>query len=299
MKLIRPMTINDAALLSSNVADPDYAAWSSSTTYVQGERVSVTLADSHKVYESLQSANTNNSPATSPLWWVEVGGTNRWKMFDQSITSQTSNADSIDCVFQADGYINAVALLNTYAEAARIQVTDSVDGLVYDQTFSLVSGGGITDWWAYFFEPITYVSDKVITDMPMYANSTVQVTLSLSGGTVLCGGCVLGLSSEIGGVQYGASVGIQDYSVKQRDQFGNYTILQRAFSKRATFQILVENYLVDIVQAMLASYRATPIVYFGSDLYSSTIVYGFYKDFSIVISQPSHSVCSLEIEGLT
>jgi hypothetical protein len=36
----------------------------------------------------------------------------------------------------------------------------------------------------------------------------------------------------------------------------------------------------------------------GSDLYASMIVYGFYKDFSIVLSYPSFSICEIEVEGL-
>jgi hypothetical protein len=39
-------------------------------------------------------------------------------------------------------------------------------------------------------------------------------------------------------------------------------------------------------------------VWVGSEEYASMIVYGFYKDFSIEISYPTVSICSLEIEGL-
>ena len=106
-----------------------------------------------------------------------------------------------------------------------------------------------------------------------------------------------GLSREIGGVQYGASVGITDYSVKSQDAFGNYVITQRAFSKRATFNVMVENGLIDELQTLLADLRATPAIYVGSDGYVSTMIYGFYKDFSTVISYPTLSVLSIELEG--
>ena len=39
MKLIRPNTINDAALVSSTVAETDHPVWSSATTYALGARV--------------------------------------------------------------------------------------------------------------------------------------------------------------------------------------------------------------------------------------------------------------------
>ena len=56
---------------------------------------------------------------------------------------------------------------------------------------------------------------------------------------------------------------------------------------------------VDEIVNLLAEYRATPIVYIGSDAYASTIVYGFYKDFTVVIAYYLKSICNLEIEGLT
>jgi len=56
---------------------------------------------------------------------------------------------------------------------------------------------------------------------------------------------------------------------------------------------------VDLVKRLLSQYRATPIVYIGADAYASTILYGYYKDFSIDIAYPTISICSLELEGLT
>ena len=125
------------------------------------------------------------------------------------------------------------------------------------------------------------------------------ITLTDSGETVLCGVCVLGLSKEIGGTQYGATVGIQDYSVKTQDDFGNYTILERAYADRGTFSVEVETSYVDALKKLLTAYRATPAVYIGSDDFGSTVMYGFFKDFNIDIAGPAVSIATIEIEGLT
>lgn len=299
MKIIRPMIINDAALVSSIVPENDYPVYSAATPYALGARVIVVGANTHKIYESLQGANTNHTPATSPTWWLDVGATNRWRMFDQSVTSQTTNPDWIDVTLQTTGIVNAIALANISATSARVIVTDDVDGVIFDQTFSLISTSGITDWYSYLFEPVVRLGDLVVLDMPPYSAPTVRVILSAAGETVRCGALLVGQQSTAGGTQYGASVGIQDYSVKQQDDFGNYTIRQRAFRKRATFTVWVESTKVDMLHAMLASYRATPIVYVGSELYASTIIYGFYKDFGITIAYARESICSIELEGLT
>lgn len=299
MKLIRPLAINDAALVSSSIAEDDYTPYNAGTTYTIGDRVRVVASDVHLVYEALQSANTGNTPATSPTWWVEVGATNRWAMFDASNTSQTTAAESITITLIAAGRIDSVALLNLSAASARIVQSDVTDGVVYDKTFDLTSSGGITDWYRYFMEPIIRKSELVVSDLLPYANSTITITINSPAGISACGACVLGLSRDIGTSQAGARVGIDDYSLKTRDQFGTYSIVERSFSKRCSFDIVIYAEMVDEARRILAEYRATPIVYIGSNSYSSAVVFGFYKDFSIVIQYASFSICSIEIEGLT
>lgn len=299
MKIIRPLTIDDAALVSSSIPETDYAAYSAATTYALGARVIVVSTNSHHIYESLQAGNINHTPASSPTWWLDLGNTNRWRMFDGSVTSQSTKADSIDVSITPTGRVNSLALLNISAATVQVKMTDAIDGLVYDRTFSLVSSAGIVDWYSYFFEPIVRLEDFLILDMPTYYSPTIQIILSGTGETVGIGAALVGQSLNLGGTQYGANVGIQDYSVKTRDAYGNYTILERAYNKLGDFSVLVESRRVDQLEKLLAQYRATPVVYIGSELYASTMIYGFYKSFQTSIKYARESLCTLEIEGLT
>lgn len=302
MKIVRSISVLDANLTASSVAETDHAAWSAGTTYALGDTVIYVIANTHWIVESLQAGNIGHTPTglDSDTWWLKTGNTNRWAMFDGVIQSQTSAADEIAVTLTSTTErIDSVALFNIDCATAQVTVTDATDGVVYDETVSMVSASGITDWYAYFFEPITRITDYVFTELPPYLGADIDVTLSDAGGTVLCGACVIGLSREIGGTQCGAQIGIQDYSIKQQDAFGNYTILERAYNKRAVFQVIVENNLIDELQIILAGYRATAAVYIGSDDYASTMIYGYYKDFSVVISYPTVSILSIELEGLT
>lgn len=298
MKIISPQLIVDAIFTSSDVPEADYAAYSALTTYALGNRVIVIGADVHEIFESLANANLGN-PVTDTTKWLDVGKTNRWKMFDGTVTSQTTKADSINVVLAPVGIVDAIALMNMSASSARVVVTDALEGVVYDVTIDLTSSSGIMDWYAYFFTPIIRVADLVLTDLPPYANPSIAVTISALGETVACGALILGKFFDIGETQYGAKVGIIDYSVKTVDAFGNYTILERAFSKRGTFDLLVDNTAIDALHEFLTSRRAIATVYAGAETYASTFVYGFYRNFDINIVYPSKSICSLEIEGLT
>ena len=81
MQFIKPVSISDATLISSTIAETDYSAWSSGTTYALGDKV--ILTSTHRVYESLQAANTNHNPTeAASTWWLDIGPTNRWAMFD-------------------------------------------------------------------------------------------------------------------------------------------------------------------------------------------------------------------------
>ena len=298
MKIIRPYSVTDTTLTASNVPETDYAAYAAGTTYALGDLVIVVGVNIHKIYESLQAGNTGHTPATAPTFWLDRGATNRWKMFDTLINSQTELTGNITFTLAITGRINSIALLNVYGAAVRIVATDVVDGVVFDRTVDMRSNLGIVEWWSYFFEPPEWDSDVVITDLPAYSGMTLTVTITGIGGISKCGACIVGLSKTLGDTQYGASVGIQDYSIKTRDVWGNYSILERAYSNRASFTLNVDNNGIDRLKTILADYRATPILYVGAEGFGSTAVLGFYKDFSISIAYFSYSVCTIEIEGL-
>ena len=100
-------------------------------------------------------------------------------------------------------------------------------------------------------------------------------------------------------LKMGARIGIQDYSRKERSEFGDVMLVERAFAKRASFSLLLTADEVDSFHQFLSEVRATPCLWIGSRRYESTTLYGFYKNFDIVISYFNYSDCELELEGLT
>lgn len=300
MFIVRPVTISGSIFVSSTVAESE-AVWSSGTTYADGAVVRGHTTDTaHLTYESQQAGNTNHNPTTDDgTWWLATGATNRWKMFDGSITSQTQAADEIEVEVMPPGLINTASVQNVSAASVQFVMTDDDEGVVYDQTFSLVSDSGIADPYAYCFEPIERVGELTITDLPPYAGASLTMTLSATGETVKCGALIIGQGRNVGGTQYGATVGILDFSRKERDRFGNYSVAEGAFSKRANFTVMVENTYVDQLQILLASLRATPTLFVGSETYGSTTVFGFFRDFNVEIAYPTKSLCTIELEGLT
>lgn len=298
MKLVKPTTVTDSTFTSSNVSENDYAEWNNSTAYVVGDKRIVIAT--HKIYEALTN-NTNKYPpdylsGTTPDW-LEIGSTNAWKMFDQSYQSQTTNTGSITVVLEP-GRINSLGLMNCDAANINIKLTvDAVD--VYDNDLN-VTIGNVNNWFEYFFNPIERKTDFVVTDIPVYGEGVLTVTLS-SGvtDTVKCGLCIPGFFVNIGESLWGASIGILDYSKKEADIYGNYSVIERNYSSTLSDSILVENGRVGYIKKLLADYRTTPALWVASEEYEGLFTYGFYRDFSIVFESPAGSQCSIEIEGLT
>lgn len=298
LTIVRPMTVTDTMLVSSTVPENDHAAWSGSTTYALGDRV--ILTSTHKVYESLQSSNLNNNPATAPLWWVEVGPTNRWKVFDTSNSTQTTQANSISYTIAPGGAVDSFAALNiSNASSIRVRLVDATYGTVYDKTTDLSAQISAPDWWQWFFGLRVVPTLSVASDLPSYP--TANLIVDLTGGASLAVGVLLfGQSRTFSlGVEAGARLGITDFSRKETNDFGDTVLVQRAFSKRASFDMTLLKSEVDPVISLLASVRAVPCLWIGSEKYESTVLYGYYKTFDVVISYAEYSDCSLEIEGLT
>jgi hypothetical protein len=256
------------------------------------------------VYESASNSNIGNDPTTDDgTNWILVGATNRWKAFDQKISDPVTNANSITYTLTTtQSIVNSLAFFNLSADSVQITVTPSGSGSpVYDETFFLLDTTSVIDWYTYFFEPATTKEKELlVTNLPSYPNAVVVITISDAGETAKVGQIVLGSLVSLGRTGYGTTVGIEDYSTKERDTFGNAIIVQRAFAQKADYEVEITTQDTRRVQRFLATYRATPVVWIGNqDPSYGLIVYGFYTQFSINLATPSVSYTTLEVEGLT
>ena len=294
MKVIKQTTFQESMLISSNVVEAE-AAWNSVTTYAKDALVYEGVAG---VYQSLVNSNLNHQPSISPTQWVRIGPTNGRAMLDQTVSTQTISSSPI-IVTLATGIIDSIAFINLNARSINVTVRDGLGGIViYNETIDLIAG--VTDWYDYYFSDIEQKTQCVFTGIPPYGSA--HVTVTVTGSTnVSVGELIFGKIREIGGTQYGASAGIKDYSKKTTNEFGATVLSQGNYAKRMNTQTYILNSKLNNVQRMLYDLRATPSVWIATDVadFNETlIVYGFYVDFTTEIPYPTHSLCSIEIEGL-
>jgi len=295
MRIIQPIDITEAVLVASNVPEDDYPPWAPATAYLVGDR----CLRGRRIYEALlaHSGVDPGGVATNPATWLDLGMDNRWRMFDDQVGSLTRQAGAIAVALQPGTVINALALFNLQGRTVTVAMTDPNEGEVYRRTLSLVDAG-VSDWYAWCFAPIGRRRDVVLLDLPAYGTAQLSVTVDNAGDPAACGHLVTGTQADLGVALYGTSVGITDYSRKDTDDFGNALVVERAYSKRAEFDLRLDTARVGAIQRLLASIRARPVVWIGEPSYEATVLFGFFKDFTLSISGPSLSDGTLTVEGL-
>lgn len=295
MKVIKPVIFDAATHFVSSTATEVHAAYNPATTYAKDAFVDYGTF----IYQSLVNSNTGNQPDTSPTQWVLIGPDNTYSMFDDQTSTATTSTSPLTVVLDT-GLCNSLGLLGLVGSQVVVTVKDDTGGnVVYTRTVSL-DGTFIYDWYQYFFEPYVQIGEVVLTDLPPYL--TAELTVSLTGtGTIQIGTLTWGTQYDLGDAEYGAGLGIIDYSKKETDEFGVTTFVRRDFSKRLTARLILPNTQINRVQRVLADLRAQPAIWVTSDVpdLAPLTVYGFFRDFAIEVAYPTESFCSLEIEGLT
>lgn len=285
MILIKPKSI---VLDSSTIAaDSDgYAEYNAGTTYAINSMVMVTTTTPNKIYKSLQNANIGKAPATETAWWQDQGGTNRWKMFDEFLDTQSSAVDSIVVEIDASN-CDKFFLFNMDAYSVDIELTDNgTSTIVQTASHDLSNDDGY--------------NESLIGNLYIYANSTLKITFAKTGGTAKCGVCGVGLSSEIGKAQWDVKSGIIDYSIKTTGGSGTY-LSQGSWAKELDVKAFLTNGQVDPVYETLIAARGMLVVLDGNGdatSYDPLRVYGFLRDWNIKIDGPNHAWLDINMQGV-
>ena len=258
--------------------------------------------DGNQIYKVVADPSTQVQPvvgaAASPPTWVMLGWSNQYRMFKDGRDSYSSRNESIDVALNMGAIITTIGAIGLQASSVTMTMVDSVDGTVYDETISL-GGTGASDWWEYFFLQYDFDDTAVFSAIPAYPNA--DITLSIDGSApsdeVRVGRIIIGAEQDLGVTNYGTSVSIIDYSTKDRDGFGNLILVPRRTVRLVDYKVTVPSLQVDFAIRALERISATPTLFIGDELYSSTITFGVYRDFSQGITTPSISDLTIQVEG--
>lgn len=300
--VVRPVAVTDANLISTTVPENDHPLYNPATVYAIGQRV-LLGAPQHAIYESLSANNAGNFPPNSPAHWIYAGPSNAWKAYDLSggtvMVAPGSDATPLEFVIAGDR-ATSISLLGVQASWVQIQASNPVDGIYYDRTIEVLDNAVVATWFDYFFAEIEKATQVIVLDIPPAMNSQYKVRIADASGTVKLSTFIMGLAVNMGLAEFGAQVGIIDFSKKLVDSFGRASLDPGPFSNRMSISMELPKGIVDSVYRRFIAFRATPCLWIGAfGQYESLTVFGFFRDFNIDISYPTFSICSAEIEGLS
>lgn len=292
MTLFTPVPFS---LFSSSLAPSTLPAWSASTSYVIGNRV---VCSDYREYEC-KVAHSGKTPKDNRAYWTLLGTSNRYKMFDQFLYSQSVSADgSLSVVLHAPR-VDAVFVNNTSAQSVTIVIASLVSGEILEESLMELYGG-IYGWDDYFFyefgelkKSFFYVRTTLSLDV------SISIILSHSSSVAACGQVFLGKKEKIGNTQWRPSASILDYSIIDEDPDTGETYLSRGkTTKEIEYTVSCPTTASAVVLDKLASICGAPAIFFHGEGFDILTVYGYPAKVEVVLENSVESILSLTVKGL-
>jgi hypothetical protein len=324
MKVVKPFEITPQLMIESNVPIDDYPEYDNAATYNTGDRV--VILSTRKVYEVVSDTEISGiSPldTTTVPNWLTIGFVNRWRSLDKIVGSFTEANEPFDVMeyntqasdpdfdpltvpdegiayrIRSNDVSNTIALFNIVGSYVDVIVRTS-DGIIYSKRIVLLSILSTSSWYSYFYEA-SYRDDRVIlNDIPAGSGKDIYISVVQPSGDSLprLGEIVIGSAVQIGSTKYNVGLNFLDFSTKERDEFGNFNIVQRGYADQLELNLSIKNDDIPFIRRFISEIRTVPSLWISSDCVAGTSVYGYLEAFNIVISGPSRSDVTVRVEGL-
>lgn len=232
-------------------------AWSSSTAYTGTEDG---INYNGRLWSAV-AASTNVKPGTNTAKWRDTGPSNHMAPFDAQINTQALATGSMTYVLKP-GFFSGLALYGLLGDHLDIKLYDGPGGnLVYEWSGDMYEQA--LGLFEYLFMPLRMMTKRLASDLPLSPEAELHITVSASNdgecgiGMIICGfwTSLLG-TSELGGVEMGASAQIKTYSYIKTEDDGTTTIIPRNAATNINCSVVIDaeqaNYAADVLTQVAA-----------------------------------------------
>ena len=295
MKYILPEEVTESMLFSSSVPLDDYAEWSAGT-YNSGDEVRYELS-AYRAAPTTTDRPDVGADKDTPTW-VRLGYVNRWRGLRDGPDSKTTRVGGVEYVIDPNKTVTSVAVLGCEGFEIQLTITDDTSGIVYDETKPLLDFL-VDNFFDWFWEPYTGIPDVVFEDLPPYLGAQIKVEARGADVTesASIGRFSMGVPVDLGVAVYGTNVSRLETAIRERDEFGNLTLVPRRSIPVVDYRVTLNTNDFDRTERNLAAVSTVPCVYIGEDSFTSTILFGIHVDFRMNISGPTVSDATIEVEG--
>lgn len=302
MKVIPPITISGAMLVSSTVAEPaaGETAWNAATNYTVGTKAIRTTT--HRIYQNLIAGVDATNPEDAPTRWLDIGPTLRWSMFDLYSSNKTTAATSMVVVIAPGQRVNGIALMGLVGSSVQISMTVAAVEVWNSGAINLTLRNTLTAT-QYAFGKFGQKKAIARFDMPPYSSATITITII--GPTVGCSACVVGSYFDMGRVISGVDASAQNFSTIERATTGELSkMIPRRSVARPSMTILSDSSSTDALLELREQLNAVPAVWSGMDekdtspYFNALLILGPYKEFSPRLNGSGLVETSLQLEEI-
>lgn len=297
-----PATITDANILANSVVEADYPEWDPDEVYPLGWFVMVTDVDIHKVFRSVVADNLGHNPLeeadiNNPVYWSFVGATNKYKMFDDYISTQTVATGSISFTLSGMGQVNTFALFGLTGETITLEIRDDDGTFISSETRDLISYSSFGSFYDWLFTPFLTAGFVVFENIPPYFNARFTVTVS-GAGQVGIGAVLPAYGYQFGSLTRESSVDQKDYSLKTELTPGVFV-----FEKGPTVILgEMEFYFIeskfDLLNNLIKQRAGVPTLVIGNSQYETLTQYGVIQGAPNSLDAATEGRCRFKVESL-
>src|SRR5674476_371607 len=124
---------------------------------------------------------------------------------------------------------------------ATITLKDAPGGSTVLTATKLLDGTIITDIYEWLTTEWAQLEAWALTGLPAhFFTPELTVTITPFAGLASCGVCHFGKTTVFGDTQMGASVGIKDWSIKTRDNWGAYDFIEGEFANTNNLSVTID-----------------------------------------------------------
>jgi hypothetical protein len=304
MKVVVGVPTTDAMLSDLSIAEPDAAsgeaAWNSATTYITGQQA--VNAAVHRTYQSLQDGNLNHAlptwPATSNDWWIDVGPTNRWKMFDYVADTQAEGASPLTVTVTPGKRVNSILFDAVVADSVTIEGV-SAGETVYGPVTKILRTRNVRGWYDYFYAPFDASNAGGVFNIPPRTDIALSLTFTRATGNAKVGDVLVGNAYDIGTAQFPLQKPLQNYSLINIDAFGNASFVPRPSKSVLSHTVLAPASSWKTIEDLRTQLKATPAGWTTltetNVLFPQFTVIGFYTRWDMQLSKARQIEQTLEV----
>ncbi len=282
-----------------------YPNWDSATTYNFGE----VLFHEQYYYKSVVDNNLNVTPTDNPSEWLRWSVSNRYAQIDLRATTYTT-WDATTATVPADNALISTFNNESYdiisfggvsGASITVELYDNGDTLIHSETRVIYNRPNSNSWYNYYFDEFEIgVDASFLFRLPPQSGGYITTTVEADGdGAAQVGYMVAGSSVYVGDSLFGASLGLEDNSLIEIDDFGITTIVKRTANSFMDVDVVFPSQQVKQMERKASEVFGKIALFIGDESvdsgYEHLATLGYIEGYTTVLSNPIQTQASYSI----